>query len=41
MLPTKKEKKIYNIKFQRTQETETTISITGCGEKDENVDQRL
>lgn len=40
MLSKKKEKKITNNKFQRTEETETTRSITGSGEKDENVDQR-
>jgi len=31
---------MYDIKFQRTEETETTRSTTGSGEKDENVDQR-
>jgi hypothetical protein len=33
MLSKKKKKKIYNIKIQRIEETETTRSITGSGEK--------
>jgi hypothetical protein len=32
-------KKKEDIKFQRTEETETTRSTTSSGEKDENEDQ--